>query len=55
MKVSSIELREKFVREAFAKKDFKPLLSHLRAIPLGSDEVDMLTSLLKRDCLPLFE
>jgi hypothetical protein len=50
-----MELREKIVREAFAKKDFKPLLSHLRAIPLGSDEIGMLASLLKRGCLPLFE
>ena len=55
VKESSMELREKFVREAFAKKDLKPLLSHLRAIPLGSDEVDMLASPLKRGCLPLFE
>ncbi|WP_221231132.1 hypothetical protein [Sphingobium subterraneum] len=50
-----MELREKIVREAFAKKDVKPLLSHLRAIPLGSDEIDTLVSLLKRGCLPLFE
>ncbi len=50
-----MELREKIVREAFAKKDVKPLLSHLRAIPLGSDEINTLVSLLKRGCLPLFE
>lgn len=50
-----MELREKIVREAFAKKDLKPLLSHLRAISLGSDEIDMLALLLKRGCLPLFE
>ncbi|OAN56833.1 hypothetical protein [Sphingobium sp. TCM1] len=50
-----MELREKIVREAFAKKDVKPLLSHLRAISLGSDEIDMLASLLKRGCLPLLQ
>ena len=42
-----MELREKIVREAFAKKDVKPLLSHHNAIALGSDEIDMLASLLK--------
>jgi len=31
-----MELREKIVREAFAKKDVKQLLSHLRAISLGA-------------------
>lgn len=50
-----MELREKIVREAFAKKGVKPLLSHLRAITLGSDEIDTLALLLKRGCLPLFE
>jgi hypothetical protein len=43
-----MELREKIVREAFTKKDLKPLLSHLRATPLGSDGIDILASLLKR-------
>jgi hypothetical protein len=50
-----MRLREKIVREAFAKKDVKPLLSHLKAITLGSDEIDALASLLKRGCLPLYE
>lgn len=34
MKTGSMHLREKIDREAFAKKDVKPLLSHLKAITL---------------------
>lgn len=37
-----MKLREKIVREAFAKKDINQLMSHLKAIALGSDEIAML-------------
>ena len=37
-----MKLREKIVREAFAKKDINQMMSHLKAIALGSDDIAML-------------